>query len=172
MCSHCKAFFNDTQSLFEHKKVHKVEMVHFGNTEEALCPTESTIGETCESEMDFPAPKNKRTRMKYRGMYLIINELSIHRVMCQVLGTSNKVGTGNRTRCEVCDWTDSDNELLQYIKHPNISYRCSECNCKFREYILLCFLSSLYSVSDNQCISCCSFCSGVNVSNAHLVKAL
>ena len=139
MCSHCKAFFNNTKALFEHQQVHnKSKMILFSNKKDDSGDESTKQGNTGDTdENKIISNISKRTRTKYRGMFLVIKETDItgQNVTCKAVGTCKRDENEFTARCEACDWTDRESELLQHIKymHPNISYQCGECDRKFRE---------------------------------------
>ena len=143
VCRECKAFFNDTTSLFEHQKLHKTQNA----TENNVCDDSTAQAELPSSENVSAGARNaderskyKRTGKNYLAERFVTNKANDQLVICKAVGVSRKITEDSRSEatCNICKWSGSDSDLSNHLenRHSTVSFECAVCGDQFREYHL------------------------------------
>ena len=145
VCRECKAFLNDTTSLFEHQKLHKTQNARQNN----FCDDSTSQAELSSSENVSADEQNADKRSKYKttgknylALRFVTNKANDQLVICKAIGVSRKIAKDGRSEatCDICKWSGSDSDLSNHLEtgHSNVSFECATCGDQFREYHLLC----------------------------------
>ena len=142
VCRECKAFFNDTTSLFEHQKLHKTQQ---NDTENNVCDNSTAQAELTSSDNVSTNARNadgrskyKRTGKNYLTLRFVTNRANDQLVICKAVGVSHKIAKDSRSQatCDICKWSGSDSDLSNHLEnhHSTVSFVCAACGDQFREY--------------------------------------
>ena len=143
VCRECKAFFNDTTSLFEHQKLHKTQNAtqnNFCDDSTARAKLSSSENVSADAQNADKGSKYKTTGKNYLALRFVTKKANDQLVICKAVGVSRKNAKDGRSEatCEMCRWSGSDSDLSNHLesRHSTVSFECAACGDQFREYHL------------------------------------